>query len=196
MARPRKNPAVETAAEVKETVAAEVKAAPAKAAEKKPAAKKTTKTAETKPAAKTAETKPAAKTAETKSAAKTAKTTKTAAKKPAAKAPRKAKQVTIDDIVAKLYAKVDKEKAAKLEGTIAVDIEVYGSLNGHLYIAVKDGEVSVEPYAYEDYTVRVAINAEDAVAYVNGKLTLAAAFDKSMYAEGNIGAALKVASIL
>lgn len=187
MARPRKNPAVETAAEVKETVAAEVKAAPAKAAEKKPAAKKTTKTAET---------KPAAKTAETKSAAKTAKTTKTAAKKPAAKAPRKAKQVTIEDIVAKLYAKVDKEKAAKLEGTIAVDIEVYGSLNGHLYIAVKDGEVSVEPYAYEDYTVRVAINAEDAVAYVNGKLTLAAAFDKSMYAEGNIGAALKVASIL
>ena len=194
MAR-KKNAAVETA-EVKETVAAEVKAAPAKAAEKKPASKKTTKTAETKPAAKTAETKPAAKTAETKSAAKTAKTTKTAAKKPAAKAPRKAKQVTIDDIVAKLYAKVDKEKAAKLEGTIAVDIEVYGSLNGHLYIAVKDGEVSVEPYAYEDYTVRVAINAEDAVAYVNGKLTLAAAFDKSMYAEGNIGAALKVASIL
>lgn len=194
MAR-KKNAAVETA-EVKETVAAEVKAAPAKAAEKKPASKKTTKTAETKPAAKTAETKPAVKTAETKSAAKTAKTTKTAAKKPAAKAPRKAKQVTIDDIVAKLYAKVDKEKAAKLEGTIAVDIEVYGSLNGHLYIAVKDGEVSVEPYAYEDYTVRVAINAEDAVAYVNGKLTLAAAFDKSMYAEGNIGAALKVASIL
>lgn len=194
MAR-KKNAAVETA-EVKETVAAEVKAAPAKAAEKKPASKKTTKTAETKPSAKTAETKPAAKTVETKSAAKTAKTTKTAAKKPAAKAPRKAKQVTIDDIVAKLYAKVDKEKAAKLEGTIAVDIEVYGSLNGHLYIAVKDGEVSVEPYAYEDYTVRVAINAEDAVAYVNGKLTLAAAFDKSMYAEGNIGAALKVASIL
>ncbi|MGN0650784.1 MAG: SCP2 sterol-binding domain-containing protein [Oscillospiraceae bacterium] len=178
MAR-RKTAAVETTvAEVKENVAAEVKAAPAKAAEKKPAAKKTVKTAEAKPAAKAA------------------KTTKSAAKKPAAKAPRKAKQVTIEDIVAKLYAKTDKEKAAKLEGTIAVDIEVYGAINGHLYLEVKDGAVAVEPYAYEDYTVRAAINADDAVAFVNGKLTLAEAFTKSLYAEGNIGAALKIAAIL
>lgn len=186
MAPRKKNTAVEnTAVEVKTPVAAEAKApaeekaAPAKAAEKKPTAKAA---------------KPAVKAA--RSTAKAAAKKSAAEKKPAARAPRKSKQVTLEDIVAKLYAKADKAKAAKIEGTIAVDIEVYGSLNGHLYLAVKDGTVYVEPYAYEDYTVRVAINAEDAAALVNGKLTLAAAFEKSMYAEGNIGAALKIASIL
>lgn len=158
-----------------------------KAVDTKAVQEKKAAPAEVKAQAKPAETKPAAK----KPAAKT--TEKPVAKKAA---PKKAKQPTIDDIVAKLYAKVDKAKAVEIPGTIAVDIEVYGAVNGHLYIEVKDGAVSVEPYGYDDYTVRAAINAEDAFAYVGGKLTLADAFGKSLYAEGNIGAALKIASLL
>lgn len=173
-----------------------VKSAAAKTATKKTAASKTEVKTETKPAA--------AKTA-TKKAAPAKKTTaKTAAKKTAEKAApktaaKKTKAVTIDTICEKLEKKISKTKAAAINKTIAVDIEVYefedGS-NQKMYVEIKDGKVTVAPYNYDEWSFRVSLSFENAVAFVNGKITLASLLNsEKFYAEGNIADAIKFASI-
>lgn len=187
--------AAEKKADVKaEAKPAEVKAAP-KAAEKKAEAKPAAKTAAKKPAAK----KPAAKKAPAKKAAPKAAEKKAAAPKAAKPAAKKAKEVTLDDICAKLAKLVNKANAAKLAGTIAVDVEVWGwddGSNKHLYVEVKDGVVTVAPYEYNECSVKAYIAYADAVALVNGKLTFKDAFTSGkLNAIGIVGDAVKLASL-
>ncbi len=158
-----------TPAEVKEPVvtaaAEEVKnEAPAdeavKAEEKKPAAKK--------PAAKkTAEKKPAAK----KPAAKKTAEKKTAAKKPASK--KTAKKISYDDVVIKAKEKITSKNVANVKLPIAVNIELYGTVEGIFYINIHDKKIDVEPYKYDDYDVNVRIDTDEFVKLLDGKLKLA-----------------------
>lgn len=186
-----KEPA-KAAAETK-TAAAKPAAKKTAAAAKKPAAKKTAaKPAAKKPAAKSA-AKPAAKTA-AKSAA------KSTAKKPAAKkAVKKAPAVTVDTICKKLEKKINKTKAAAVKGKVAVDIEVWGfedGSNAKMYIEVNDGKVTVSPHTYEAKDFRVSLSCANALAFVDGKLTLKALLESNdFYAEGNIAPAVKLAAI-
>ena len=205
-----KNPAKKTAEAVKEKAAAPAEAAaPAKPVEAKPAPVN-----ETKPEVKAAPAKTeksAAKPAE-KAAKPAAKAAKSAAKKPAAKAAkaapaaepkkkggRKPKPVMIGDICAKLYKKIDKTKAAKIKDLVAADVEVWGwedGTNKHLFVEVLDGKVRVEPYDYIDCTLKAHISFADAIAFLDGKLTLADALAAGkLNANGNVGAALRLAGI-
>ena len=173
-------PAVNAEAPAKETA---VKAAPEK---KAPAAKRAAKA----PAKTAAEKKaPAAKKAAKAPAEK---------KAPTKRGP-KAKAVTIDTICAKLAKKIDAAKAAKLAGTIAVDVEVWGwedGSNKHLYIEVKDGKADVQPYEYEACNFKAYISFTDAVAVVDGKLSMMDAFTSGkLNAIGIVGDAVKLASI-
>lgn len=169
-------------------------------ADKKPAAKKTA--AAKKPAAKKTAEKPAAKktaaktTASAKAAKPEAKTTAKAAK-PAKKGGRKPKELTAEDICAKIAKKAGKAKAAKIDGTIAVEFKVYGWDNNDenhkfIYIEVKDGKLTVAPYQYDDCTLKADIPLADIVAFADGKLSLK---DAKIYAAGNFGDALKLASL-
>ena len=206
-----KNPAKKTAEAIKaeKAVAPAKAAAPAKPVEAKPAPVK-----ETKPEVKAAPAKTekaAAKPAE-KAAKPAAKAAKSAAKKPAAKAAkaapaaepkkkggRKPKPVMIGDICAKLYKKIDKTKAAKIKDLVAADVEVWGwedGTNKHLFVEVLDGKVRVEPYDYIDCTLKAHICFADAMAFLDGKLTLADALASGkLNANGNVGAALRLAGI-
>lgn len=159
----------------------EVKAA---AAEKKPAEKK----AAAKPAAK----KPAAKKAAAKPAAK-----KPAAKKPAAKKAPAKKEITVADVAAKLAKKLDAKKAAAIDGKCAVDIKLYGQFEAHMYIEVKDGKLNVAPYDYVERDIEAAVSVENALAIIDGKLSIADALaDGRLYAFGNIGVAAKLMKLL
>lgn len=141
--------------------------------------------------------KPVAKT----TTATATKTTKTAAKKPAAakKTVRKSKLITIDMICGLLDKKISKEKAAKINETIAVDIEVWGfddGSNRKMYIEVMDGKVSVMPHSYDAKNFRVSLSFANAMNFVKGKTTLAELLEsKDFYAEGNIASAIKLAAI-
>lgn len=211
------NKAAEVKAEVKAPAATAAKpvekkaeAPAAKPVEKKaeaPAAKPAEKKAEA-PAAKAAEKKaaPARKTAQKKAAPakkpaekKAAPAKKTAKAEPAKRAPRKAKEVTIDDICAKLYKKIDAAKAAKLTDTIAVDIEVWGWADGsqkHMYVEVKDGKATVAPWPYDQCNFKAYISFEDAAAIASGKLTIKdALLTGKLNAIGVVGDAVKLASI-
>lgn len=169
---------------------------------KKTEEKKTTvkASAATKKAA--AAAKPAAKTTSSPAKKTTAKTTKTTAKKTAptaGKTVRKPKPVTIDTICGLLEKKISKEKAAKINETIAVDIEVWGFEDGSnqkMYIEVMNGKVSVMPHSYDAKSFRVSLSFLNAMNFVKGKTSLAQLLEsKDFYAEGNIVSAIKLASI-
>lgn len=199
MARAKKPAAAEVKTEVKAVapvVKTEVKAEP-KAAD---AAKAVKPAVEKKaPAAKkTAEKKaaPAAKKAAEKKAAPAAKKAAKPAAKPAAKKAPKKKELTVDDVVAKLTKKLDKKAAAKIVGKAAADIKLYGTFEAHMYIEVKDGNLTVAPYDYIERDIEVAISVENALAIVEGKLTLADALaDGRLYVFGNVGIAAKLAKL-
>ena len=131
--------------EVKASKTAEVKAAPAETpkAARKPAAKATAKNA----------VKPAAK----------------ADSAPKKRAGRKPKPITVNDVVAKIYKRIDKAagKQVAAEGRAAVDIKLYGSFEAHMYIEVKDGKVSVEPYDYIERDLEAAVPVDVALAIAN-----------------------------
>lgn len=158
-------------AETKKTVAKASTAA--KKTTAKPAAKKTASTAK-KPAAK--------KAAPAKTAA------KKAPKKPA---------VTIETICGKVEKLLPKTVSFKEK--IAVDIEVWGfedGSNAKMYIEANDGKVTVSPHTYEAKDFRVAVSFANAKAFVDGKATIKDLLaSPDFYAEGNIVAALKLASI-
>ena len=169
-----------------------------KTEEKKTAVKSTSATAAKKPAAKATKTAAAKKTA--------SKTTKTAAKstakKPAAaakKSVRKPKPITIDTICGLVEKKIVKTKASAVKTDVAVDIEVWGFEDGSnqkMYIEIKGGKVSVMPHSYDAKDFRVSLSFANAMDFANGKLTLAKLLEsKDFYAEGNVVAALKLASI-
>lgn len=181
---PKTAPKTETAAKPVEKAAvkaaevkAEVKAVPApaeapKAEAKKPATKKTS-----------------AKTAAKKTAAKA---------EPKKRAPRKPKPVTVDDIVAKIYKRIDKTAAKSIaaEGKAAVDIKLYGPFEAHMYIEVKNGNVSVAPYDYIERDIEAAISVEDALAIADGKLSIKDAVENgALYVFGNVQFALKLAKL-
>lgn len=170
--------------------------ATATVAEKKTTVKATTaakvapKTAAT--TAVPAEKKPATKTTAKKAA--TAK--KTTAKAPVKKAPKKP-AVTIDTICKKVEKMLP--KTASFKDKIAVDIEVWGfedGSNAKMYIETNDGKVTVSPYTYDEKDFRIAVSFANAKAFVDGKITLKEMLSSpDFYAEGNIVAAIKLASI-
>lgn len=211
MAIPRKNPTTKAAVKkasveaVKEV--APVKAEPAeakaveapKAAEVKAEAPKTASKPAKKPAAKKAE-KPAAKSEAKASSKKPAakKAEAPAAPAPKKRAPRKPKEITVDDVVAKIAKRVDKSAAAQLvpSGKAAVDIKLYGPFEAHMYIELKDGAVNVAPYDYIEKDLDAAVPVEVALAIADGKTTVKAAVeDGSLYVFGNVQFALMFAKL-
>lgn len=181
----------------------EKKSTAAKTTAAKPAAKKAAPKSAAKPAAKkAASTKTAAKPAAKKTAAKTtAKKTSAAAgkKTPAKKAVKKAKPITVENICKLVEKKIVKSKAAAVKTDVAVDIEVWGFEDGSnqkMYIEIKGGKATVMPHSYDAKDFRVSLSFANAMAFANGKLTLAKLLEsKDFYAEGNIVSAVLLASI-
>lgn len=185
-------PVAPKAAEVKTEIKAEVKDAPktevitpVKEAPKAPA--KAPKTA-----------KPAAK-APAKTVAKTP-AKKTAEKKPAVKRAPKApvvKELDIVTLTTMLRKKIGKKSVAKIGENIAVEIKVYGKFEAFMYILVKDGALSIEPYNYDDCDVHVDISVDDVLAIIDGKYDFKAkALTGDIYAVGAMTKALKIKEVL
>lgn len=174
-------PAKETTAPVKETPAAEIKIAEAEVK---------AETVKAAPAKKAAKAAPAKKAPAAKKPA--------AEKKPAKKAAaKKAKEPTIGDIVAKAYNKIDKAAAAKVTESIAVQINVYGTVEDVFYISVIGGVVEVMPYPYFDRDIEVSVSFDDIMKIVDGKLTLKEAITTgTMDAKGDIKKSFILASLI
>ena len=82
------------------------------------------------------------------------------------------------------------------EGRAAVDIKLYGSFEAHMYIEVKDGKVSVEPYDYIERDLEAAVPVDVALAIADDKTTIKEAVENgSLYVFGNVQFALKFAKL-
>lgn len=165
--------------EVKAPKAAEVKAAPAETPKAESKTKEVKKAPAKKSAAKKAE-------ASAKSEA------------PKKRAGRKPKPITVDDVVAKIYKRIDKAAAKNIaaDGRAAVDIKLYGSFEAHMYIEVKNGKVSVAPYDYIEKDLEAAVPVDVALAIADGKTTVKEAVENgSLYIFGNVQFALKFAEL-
>lgn len=196
MPRPKKNTKTTTAEKAEATV---------KTSAEKDVAEKTAKPVEVK-ASKAAP-------AETpKAESKTREVKKASARKPAAKkseapakseapkkrAGRKPKPITVDDVVAKIYKRIDKAAAKNVaaDGRAAVDIKLYGSFEAHMYIEVRNGKVSVAPYDYIERDLEAAVPVDVALAIADGKTTVKEAVENgSLYVFGNVQFALKFAEL-
>ena len=117
---------------------------------------------------------------------------------PKKRAGRKPKPITVNDVVAKVYKRINKAagKQVAAEGRAAVDIKLYGSFEAHMYIEVKDGKVSVEPYDYIERDLEAAVPVDVALAIADGKTTIKEAVENgSLYVFGNVQFALKFAKL-
>lgn len=182
----------ETAVKAAETTAAK----PVAAKPEKPVEVKAGKTAEVKAAP--AETPKAARKPAAKTTAKNAVKSAVKASAPKKRAGRKPKPITVNDVVAKIYKRIDKAagKQVAAEGRAAVDIKLYGSFEAHMYIEVKDGKVSVEPYDYIERDLEAAVPVDVALAIADGKTTIKEAVENgSLYVFGNVQFALKFAKL-
>ncbi len=104
--------------------------------------------------------------------------------------------VTVETVIEKLKNKINSEKAAEIDGRIAIDIKLYGTFEQHIYILVNNGQVSIEPYEYNDRDIETAISVEDALAIVDGTLSVKdALINGQLYACGRIDLAFKIVPI-
>ena len=77
-----------------------------------------------------------------------------------------------EEIVAKVKKALAKADASKVDGHLAVQVDVTGEGEGAFYIEVADGKVTVEPYEYYDHDFKVLCDAEEIIAIAEGKKKL------------------------
>ena len=79
------------------------------------------------------------------------------------------------------YLKGSAAKAKKFEDNIAVSFSLLSENNEDMYVAVRDGEILIAPYAYNDNNCAVEASAEMIDKMFSGELS----FDKAL-ADGSV----------
>ncbi len=99
--------------------------------------------------------------------------------------------MTYEEIVAKTKELVSDCDASKMNGHLAVQVNIIGEGEGAFYIELKDGKIYVEPYEYFDRDcafnvsggnfLKLAEGSLDAVfAFTTGKLKVEGSLEKAL----------------
>lgn len=102
--------------------------------------------------------------------------------------------MTFDDLLAKT-----RDVAAQLDvsGTDFLAVQVNIKEGGVLYVEVKDGKITVEPYEYNDRNCAIIINMKNYNKLLDGKLDPVVAFTmRKLKVDGDVGKALEFANLL
>ena len=101
--------------------------------------------------------------------------------------------MTSSEIYSYVKSAVAKKNVKKL-GNVAISIYVTDEgATGEFYIAVKDGELEIENFKYEDYTAHLSISSADLKKIVDGK-KVSYSFDDGDDAQGKALIAALVAT--
>lgn len=101
--------------------------------------------------------------------------------------------MTYSEIYSYVKSAVAKKNVKKL-GNVAISIYVTDEgATGEFYIAVKDGELEIENFKYEDYTAHLSISSADLKKIVDGK-KVSYSFDDGDDAQGKALIAALVAT--
>ncbi|MBQ8613504.1 MAG: SCP2 sterol-binding domain-containing protein [Ruminiclostridium sp.] len=105
--------------------------------------------------------------------------------------------MTYEEIFTKSKELIMKSDVSKVDGHLAVQIDIEGEGEGAFYIELKDRELHVEPYEYYDNDCKFIISGENFLKMADGKLDpVAAFFDGRLKIDGSIDKALEFKNIV
>ena len=104
--------------------------------------------------------------------------------------------MTFDEIMAKVKAMAAKVDASGTD-FLAVQVNLTGKESGVLYVEVKNGKVSAEPYDYHDRSCAITIEPANFVKLMDGKLDPVIAYTTGkLKVEGDLGKALEFSKLI
>lgn len=106
--------------------------------------------------------------------------------------------MTFEEIVNKVRNKFKNANTEDINEKIAIQINLEGkSANGIFYIEVKNGQVSVEPYEYNDRNAVITTNQTNLLKLMDGKISLAEAQSSGkIYIDGETSAVIAIIELI
>lgn len=105
-----------------------------------------------------------------------------------------------EDVVKELRKRFKDADVSKIEGTVAVQIDLKDDNYSNVYLEVKDKVLSIEPYDYYDRIAKVTVASKELLDIVDKKIDVVKAFsDNLVSAEGDLNKCvelLKLAKVL
>ncbi len=84
--------------------------------------------------------------------------------------------MTYEEIVAKVRERLKDADTSKVDGFLAIQVNITEEGAGAFYVEVKDGKLSVEPYEYHDRQALITMKSKNFIKLMEGKLDPVAAF--------------------
>ena len=104
--------------------------------------------------------------------------------------------MTFDELLSKVR-KVAGEMDISGTDSLAVQVNITEPESGVLYVEIKDGKVTVEPYEYNDRDCAVTMKMKDFDKLIDGDLNPILAFTTGkLKVDGDIGKALEFSKLL
>ncbi len=105
--------------------------------------------------------------------------------------------MTYEEIFQKSKELIIKSDVSKVDGHLAVEINIEGDGEGAFYIELKDHQLFVEPYEYYDRDCKFIISGDNFIKLADGKLDpVAAFFDGRLKIDGSVEKALEFKNIV
>ncbi len=105
--------------------------------------------------------------------------------------------MTYEEIFQKSKELIMKSDVSKVDGHLAVEINIEGDGEGAFYIELKDHQLFVEPYEYYDRDCKFIISGDNFIKLADGKLDpVAAFFDGRLKIDGSVEKALEFKNIV
>lgn len=102
--------------------------------------------------------------------------------------------MTFDALVNKVR-KMTSDVDASQMGFLAVQVNITGDDGGVFYVEVKDGNINVEPYEYNDRNCAITMSNENFNKLIDGKMNPVTGFTLGkIKVDGDVGKALEFAN--
>lgn len=102
--------------------------------------------------------------------------------------------MTFDALVNKVR-KMTSDVDASQMGFLAVQVNITGDNGGVFYVEVKDGNINVEPYEYNDRNCAITMSNENFNKLIDGKMNPVTGFTLGkIKVDGDVGKALEFAN--
>lgn len=104
--------------------------------------------------------------------------------------------MTFEEILAKVKSASTEYDASGVD-FLAVQINITGKSSGVFYVEVKNGNISVEPYEYNDRSCALTMDGANFCKLMDGKLDPVIAYTTGkLKVEGDLGKALEFSKLL
>ena len=84
--------------------------------------------------------------------------------------------MTYEEIVEKVRERLKDADTSKVDGFLAIQVNITEEGAGAFYVEVKDGKLSVEPYEYHDRQALLTMKSKNFIKLMEGSLDPVAAF--------------------